>query len=40
MDKLDGIVQKFNDVERRMSDPEVIADQPLFQELVRTYGDL
>ncbi len=40
IDKFKDIETKFQDVERRMSDPEVIADQTKYQALVREHTQL
>lgn len=40
IEKFTDIVYKFEDVERRISDPEIIADQKKYQELIRQHADL
>ncbi|MDR2487320.1 MAG: peptide chain release factor 1 [Clostridiales Family XIII bacterium] len=38
--KLDFIVEKYEELSAQASDPEVIADQPVWQKIVREMGDL
>jgi len=40
LEQFQDIELKFNDVERKISDPEVISDQKKYQELVKTHSDL
>mgnify|MGYP001242694774 CR=1 FL=1 len=40
LDQFQDIEIKFNDLERRMSDPELIADVTLYQSLVKQHSDL
>lgn len=40
LDKFKDIELKFTDIERRMSDPEVLGNQRLYQELVKTHSEL
>jgi len=39
-EKLDDLEQKYLDLERRMSDPEVISNQTLYQELIKKHNEL
>ena len=40
LDRLADIENTFIGVERQISDPEVIADQPLYEQLIRQHADL
>lgn len=40
IEKFQGIVDRFNEIERKISDPEVISDQKLYQDLVKKHADL
>ena len=40
LEKFEEIEYKFQDLERKMSDPEIIADQKLYQELVKQHSDI
>ena len=39
-DKLDFIVEKYNDLSKKASDPGIINDQPTWQKIVKEMGDL
>jgi len=40
IDKLEGVVKRYKDIEKLLSDPEVISDQEKFQKLSMEYADL
>jgi len=40
LEKLDYIVEKYNDLSLKISDPEVINDQKLWQKLIKEHADL
>jgi peptide chain release factor 1 len=40
LEKFQSIENKFNDIERRMSDPEIISDQKKYQELIKQHAHL
>jgi peptide chain release factor 1 len=40
LDALDRVVEEFGELERRLGDPEVIADQNLFRDLGKRHADL
>jgi len=40
LDKFEDILHRFADVERKMSDPEVISQQDTYQELVKKHSEL
>ena len=39
-DKLKGMLQKFEDLERQMADPVVIGDSAKYQSVMKEYGSL
>ena len=40
LEKLDEISHLFNDIERKISDPEVIADQDQYRSLLKKHSEL
>ena len=40
IDQFKDLGKKFNDLERRMSDPEIIADQTKYQDIVKQHSEL
>ncbi len=40
LDKLASLEEKFNELEKQISDPEVIADQNLWKQLVKSHSEL
>ncbi len=40
LEQFQGLEDTFNDVERRMSDPEIMADQAVYQELIKKHAEL
>ena len=40
LEQFQGIEDTYNDVERRMSDPEIMADQTIYQDLVKKHAEL
>ena len=39
-DKLDFITEKYDDLSRKVSDPDVIANQPVWQKYIKEMGDM
>lgn len=39
-DKLDFIVEKYKDMSLKVSDPDVIADQPTWQRYIKDMGEM
>lgn len=39
-DKLDFIVEKYQEMSLKVSDPEVIADQPVWQKYIKEMGEM
>lgn len=40
IEKFTEVVAKFEDLERQMSDPEVISDQPTYRKIVKKHAEL
>ena len=40
LEQFKEIELKFNDIERRMSDPEIIADQEKYQKIIKEHSSL
>ncbi len=40
LDKLNGVEERFLEIERLMSDPEILQDQDLYQSYVREHAEL
>jgi len=38
--RLDGLIQRFQDIEQLLADPKVIGDQPQFRQLSQEYADI
>ena len=39
-DKLDFITEKYDDLSRKVSDPDVIANQPVWQKYIKEMGEI
>lgn len=39
-EKLKGVEIRFSEIEKRLSDPEIIKDRPVYQNLIREHADL
>ena len=39
-DKLDFITEKYDDLSRKVSDPDVIANQPVWQKYIKEMGEM
>ena len=40
LDKFKEVEAKFSDIERRISDPDIISNQPLYQTLIQEHSEL
>ena len=39
-DKLDFILEKYEELSKKVSDPEIIADQPVWQKHIKEMGEM
>ena len=39
-DKLDFILEKYEELSKKVSDPDVIADQPTWQKHIKVMGEM